>query len=80
MKYLIRRYAATLEYCECEREEKCVKYGAYWLEHGNVLDKRRVPQESNDEHVNEKNNKEYDKPLEKIRCALDVNKVLDHLY
>jgi hypothetical protein len=72
-------HAATLEHCESDGEKECVKECADWLEHCDVLDEGCVPQESNDEHIDEENNEEDDENLKEAGCAIDVKKVLDHL-
>jgi hypothetical protein len=44
-----------------------------------VLDEDSVPQEADDQHINEENKREYDNPLEKVGKAREIYEILNHL-
>ena len=71
--------ARTGEHRESNGEKKRLKERLDWLEDRDVIDEDRVPQETNDENVDQKHEKEDDEPLDKVRGALDVGEIRNHL-
>jgi len=60
-------------------EKERVKELVDWPEDGDVFHEHCVPEEADNEHVNEEYKEENDEPLEKPCEAGNVNKVTNHL-
>ena len=58
--------ARSREHSESNGEEERLKKRLDWLEDRDVVDENSVPQETNDENVNQKHEKENDEPLDKV--------------
>jgi hypothetical protein len=73
-------HARTTEHREGNGEEKGVKEGIDRCKNLDVLDENRVPEETDNQNVNEKNDKKREENADKARRVLDIDNVFNHLY
>jgi hypothetical protein len=73
-------HARAAEHREGNGEEQGVQEGLDWCKNLDVLDENRVPEETDNQNVNEKNDKKSEENADKARRVLDIDNVFNHLY